>query len=420
MACKSKWFARLHHTGDEWGLRDYGTASWAGGSEGCDHLKSQVRKRLGLAAAGNACDGGNRTQAGRSDNELWLPYGEVCGKCGARRIDAQIGLEGTIDEYVQTMVEVFREVRRVLADDGTLWLNLGSSYAGGGNNNGNTMEIAEKQASNCGNRYERKPVPSGFKPKDLIPTPWLVAMALQQDGWWLRQDIIFSKRNPMPESVIDRFCKSHEYLFLLSKKPNYFFDSYAVREPCSNNSHGSPHINPGWKQEAVGNNQGGSLGQWTAEDKAGGRTRRSVWEIATQPFSGSHFAVFPEALVEPCILAGSSERGHCPGCGKRWARVVERKSMVIDRSSRTHPFGRTRTSGTMLEPPESKTLRWKPGCVCGLEPVPDVVLDPFCGSNTVGRVAERLGRHWLGIELSAAYGEMAKKRTEGITQSIFL
>jgi DNA modification methylase len=292
-------------------------------------------------------------------------------------------------------VEVFREVRRILSDDGTLWLNLSG----------------------------------GYQNKQMDCAPWRVAMALQADGWILRQDIIISKRNPMPESVTDRFCKSHEYLFLLSKKPTYFFDGYAVREPASYGENRATFRGGGAYTKSQSFNNSADVmgdGEIRIRPETSTRTRRSVWEIATQPFSGSHFAVFPEALVEPCILAGTSERGRCPGCGARWRRVVERTSEIDTRANGSRfDIGKTgtRDGGERTQPGERyvKIARgFEPGCACGLEPVPDVVLDPFAGSNTVGRVAERLGRHWLGIELSEAYGELAKARTAGITQSIFL
>lgn len=234
----------------------------------------------------------------------------------------QIGLEATPEGYVARMVEVFREVRRVLRDDGTLWLNLGDSYAAGGNNSGSRPEdLADKQRSNAGCRYKRRTAPPGLKPKDLVGIPWRVAFALQADGWWLRSDIIWAKTNPMPESITDRPTKSHEYLFLLAKSERYRYDAEAIAEP------------------AVG-------GTYKAT-----RNRRTVWSIASEPFLGAHFAVMPQALVEPCILAGS-----------------------------------------------------KPG---------DLVLDPFAGSGTVGVVALRHGRRFLGLELNPEYCEMARNRISG-------
>lgn len=255
-----------------WGLRDYGTGQWDGGSAECEHRKPVRQGASGVRA--------NRANIAEQNGA----YSEVCEECGARRIDRQLGLESTPGEYMANMVEVFREVRRVLRDDGTLWLNLGDSYA---NNPASTGK---------GRAYERAP---GLKVKDLCGIPWRVAFALQADGWYLRQDIIWHKPNPMPESVRDRCTKAHEYLFLLSKRERYYFDSDAIAEPLS----GEPHA-PGNIALAGGKNDSGHMEArvWGAN---GTRNKRSVWTVTTKPFSGAHFATFPPELVEPCILAGS-------------------------------------------------------------------------------------------------------------------
>jgi DNA modification methylase len=261
---------------------------------------------------------------------------------GAQR---QIGLEPTPGEYVDEMVAVFSAVRDVLADDGTLWLNLGDSYAGV---RGYQVSQTKHRTHQYGQANRAKSLPDGFKAKDLMGIPWRVAFALQADGWYLRSDIIWHKPNPMPESVTDRPTKAHEYLFLLAKSERYYYDAAAIKEQCSDNSHGSPNINPGWKQQD--RNQSGSLGKWTDEDKELGRNKRSVWSVATMPFDGAHFAVFPRTLIEPCILAGS-----------------------------------------------------RPG---------DVVLDPFMGSGTTAQVAEHLGRQWIGCELNPDYMPLQAKRLQ--------
>jgi DNA modification methylase len=251
--------------------------------------------------------------------------------------DGQLGLEPTPDEYVANMVAVFREVRRVLADDGTLWLNLGDSYAGGGR--GGLQGHS----------------PEGLKPKDLVGIPWRVAFALQADGWWLRQDIIWHKPNPMPESVTDRCTKAHEYVFLLSKSARYFYDAPAVSESAvtpagvtwqQRKAAGVASNNRGASQ--VGNVRTHGSGDHNLTRQDGQRNRRSVWTIATKPYSGAHFAVMPADLVEPCILAGSK-------------------------------------SG-------------------------DTVLDPFTGSGTVGMVALRHGRKFIGVELNPEYAQLAESR----------
>ena len=330
-------------------------------------------------------------------------------------VDGQMGLEPTPDEFVQGMVELFREVRRVLRSDGTLWLNLGDSYATG-------TTAARKQSTNPGvganrpeaqNSVPRIGTPDGLKTKDLIGIPWRVALALQADGWWLRQDIIWAKPNPMPESVRDRCTKSHEYIFMLSKSPRYFFDSEAVKEPLAESSIGRLKQNVAAQKGTTRANGGAKTnGNFKAAgDLASGkRNRRSVWTVTTKPFKEAHFATYPPDLVEPCIEAGTSEKGVCSACGSPWKRQVERKAMVLDRSERTHSKGRTRSSGTMVEPPQSKTVGFAPQCDCVAPTTPATVLDPFFGAGTTGLVAERLGRNWIGCELNPEYAAIAERR----------
>jgi DNA modification methylase len=269
------------------GLRDYGTASWEGGDPACDHSTPRSR--------GDDIKSGDKqgTSAGSRPNTQ-----REC-KCGATRIDLQIGLEPTPAEFVAVMVEVFRDVRRVLRKDGTLWLNLGDSYSNAGTRQGGSTGI-ESPASKVGSGYV--PRIEGMKNKDLLGIPWRVAFALQADGWYLRQDIIWSKPNPMPESVTDRCTKAHEYLFLLSKSARYHYDAEAIKEPgCGapdmNRRHGS--------SETV---QATGVGAY----RVGGtetRNKRSVWEVTTQPFKEAHFATFPPDLIEPCIKAGCPKGG---------------------------------------------------------------------------------------------------------------
>lgn len=217
-------------------------------------------------------------------------------------VKGQLGLEATPELYVSRLVDLFGEVRRVLRDDGTLWLNLGDSYAGGGNNRGgNPSERSCKQASNRGGYGQiATPVPIDLKPKDLVGIPWRVAFALQADGWYLRSDIIWHKPNPMPESVTDRPTKAHEYMFLLAKSDRYFYDAAAVAEPAKfpEGSWGSTK-----KLEcAEYRSFYGEGRRWTGGPT---RNRRTVWSVSTKPFKGAHFATFPPKLIEPCILAGS-------------------------------------------------------------------------------------------------------------------
>ena len=282
-------------------------------------------------------------------------------------VDGQIGLEKTPELYVEKMVAVFREIRRVLRDDGTVWLNLGDSYAGswgnyGGQNRGNGTQRTITNGSSVPNpAYDglEKFIPPtancGLKPKDLVGIPWRVAFALQSDGWWLRSDIIWSKPNPMPESVTDRPTKAHEYIFLLTKSERYFFDQDAVREPYQPASvERSKYALQDIRTGVVGTRwEMGPRDVPTREYpemNQNGRNIRTVWEIATQPYPDAHFATFPEEIAKRCIMAGTSERG--------------------------------------------------------------LVLDPFAGSGTVGAVALELGRRAILIELNPKYCELIERRTQ--------
>lgn len=219
--------------------------------------------------------------------------------------EGQIGREESPDEFVKALVEVFRGVRRVLRDDGTLWLNLGDSYARTGGTE--LKPSATARAGNTRNTMQananrKSKAPSGLKDKDLIGIPWRVAFALQADGWYLRQDIIWHKPNPMPESVTDRCTKAHEYLFLLSKSPRYYFDSEAIKEPAVCDRMRGPAEHP----DSVSTNGNGGLGR---REPKPFRNRRDVWTVMTKPFKGAHFATFPPDLIEPCVLAGCPEGG---------------------------------------------------------------------------------------------------------------
>ena len=265
-------------------------------------------------------------------------------------VDGQLGLERTPEEYTEKLVSVFREVKRVLKDEGTFWLNLGDSYAGS-----NSAGIEDNKAANRGSRktvVKERPnkVVKGLKPKDLVGIPWRVAFALQADGWYLRSDIIWHKPNPMTESVRDRPTKAQEYIFLMSKSPRYYYDQDAISEPVQHPKllHKSKKKTPE-QIDAYFGNAPSNLGR-CGTSKDGKRNRRSVWAVATKPFSEAHFATFPPDLIEPCILAG------CPSGG--------------------------------------------------------VVLDPFFGAGTTGLVAMRNGRQYIGIELNEEYIEIAEKRLQ--------
>jgi DNA modification methylase len=400
-----------------WGLRDYGTAEWIGGDAECDHVneKKSLRncshnaseQRRGRAtSAGNLRDG-----SGSIDRQ--------CIKCGANRVDSQIGLESTPDEFVSNMVGVFREVWRVLRDDGTLWMNLGDSYAGGGRGGNPDDSPFRKQATNRGSLVAPSHVPVGIKPKDLCGIPWRVAFALQADGWYLRQEIIWHKPSPMPESVKDRCTKAHEHIFLLSKQPTYFYDAVSVKEQGK-----CPEMSPDKYLQAlqqasdswyprvnVGMRDGGAKGDnnlVSGRSPPGGRNKRSVWTVASQPFSGAHFATYPPALIEPCILAGTSAKGACPACGAPWVRLVEREQLKRDRpndyTKRTGEAGTGNSCANSVAGVAVETVGWEPSCECDVgDPVPCVVLDPFGGAGTTAIVAEGHGRDWILCELNADY-----------------
>jgi len=445
-----------------WGLRDYGTATWEGGDSECSHIERRQPQSLAALADRMAPRVNPRNPNRQDDDQINAQqYRNICGKCGARRVDSQLGLEKTPGEYVARMVEVFREVKRILTDDGTLFLNIGDSYASsamdvqrvrtdrgqartcegqvpqvlsplrkegvvgdtqrsgkgevagvvsgecngaecadghaaqdspvtGGGGTGREVPVLRRDGASvldAGSRSERWPqrpetgeappdgasgggrLPTGslpdpllelqrgesdgglspygrLKPKDLVGIPWMLAFALRADGWYLRSDIIWAKPNPMPESVTDRPTKAHEYLFLLAKSQRYYYDAAAIAEPGLT-------LRERIRPNGIGNdeNKAAPLGFDNSCGADGTRNRRTVWTIPTQPFAEAHFAVMPEALVEPCILAGSA-----PG---------------------------------------------------------DTVLDPFAGSGTVGVVALRYGRRFLGCELNAEYVTMARRRVAG-------
>lgn len=337
-------------------------------------------------------------------------------------VDGQLGLEPTPEEYVARMVAVFREVRRVLRDDGTLWLNLGDSYAA------NVSAGPAQSGKENGKRAERmfnggyRALSPGIKPKDLVGIPWRVAFALQADGWYLRSDIIWSKPNPMPESVRDRPTKAHEYLFLFAKGQRYWYDAEAVAERVEPSSI-ARLTQPTIEQQAGSTRVPGKTnGPMKAVGTTTTRNRRTVWTVTTQPFSGAHFAVMPEKLVEPCVLAGCPPKA-CAVCGSPWVRVVERKKPpAVDPSSLdrygTGDAGVHRKVGGQyqkwLDAHPAMTIGWQPTCTCDAETAPGTVLDPFTGSGTVGVVAARLGRDFVGIELNPEYAEMARRRIEPV------
>jgi len=337
------------------------------------------------------------------------------------QVAGQIGLEATPDAYVAEIVAVFREVRRVLRNDGTLWLNLGDSYSNAGTRQGDRDGITETVNGHrmVGNGY--RPRVDGLKNKDLIGIPWMVAFALRADGWILRQDIIWSKPNPMPESVRDRCTKAHEYLFLLSKSPRYFYDAEAIAEeaqPSTNER--DQYRRTGYAKETIRDGKVNYLDPSKAFVDCGGkRNKRSVWEVATAPFSEAHFATFPPALIEPCILAGCPAKA-CAKCGKPWVRETERTFIPqqdvslekgIKGAGNQKPMDASNGwQGVPRGSTQYTTLGFSPSCSCNAATVPGTCLDPFAGAGTTGLVADRLGRNAVLIELNADYADMSHRR----------
>ena len=334
--------------------------------------------------------------------------------------EGQIGQEPSPAEFVAAMLEVSKEIHRVLRDDGTLWLNLGDSYAGSGkgrNADGSAnVDPNSKQATSLGTIIGtlHKSTPDGLKPKDLMGIPWRVAFALQDEGWYLRQDIIWNKPNAMPSSVTDRCTTSHEYIFLLTKKPRYFYDAEAIKEPA---------IWAGDNRGARRDSRRGTEASSSNKDYTVGamKNRRSVWTINTKPYKGAHFATFPYDLVEPCILAGTSEKGCCSICGNSYVRLTEKGEPILQAWSANgagqydiNEQGMRRTGldegSTLKHTVPTFTVGWAPTCLCDAPIAPCVVLDPFAGSGTTLAVAKRLGRDGIGFELNAEYAKLAEKR----------
>jgi DNA modification methylase len=340
-------------------------------------------------------------------------------------VEGQLGLESHPDEYVQRLVEVFREVRRVLRDDGTLWLNLGDSYAANrpyqvpqtkwrdvGNHMASRVPAASEGTKRPDGLTLAPAIPADCKPKDLLGVPWMVAFALRADGWYLRQEIIWHKTAPMPESVRDRCTRAHEQVLMLSKQPRYAYDADALREEYRRSEDanggtrrgladgGAPHIG---QQQRHGSN-------WTLGT---GANRRSVWTFGPEPSGVGHFAVMPSKLARDMILAGCPERV-CGKCGAPWERVVERHDRT-DRARLRNVGGRTDGYTRGGGPGEGfysevVTLGFESSCACNAEPTSGVVLDPFAGAGTAILTALRHGRSAIGIELNPEYVELARRR----------
>lgn len=532
-----------------WGLRDYKTGTWTGGDPSCKHQQREIRRGLGLAESPAATRGG----AKKIKEVGWIQFKDECAHCGAKRVDNQLGLEALHDClgwatgvpcgecYICHLVEVFRGVWDVLADDGVVLLNLGDSYAGSvnlgdsyagsgrGGNIGNETSGLEgiqpnhsRDAAEAHRQIAGKAPPeaqkaqavtqrgrrtaAGLKQKDLCMIPARAALALQADGWYLRMDIIWHKPNGLPESVDDRPTKAHEYIWLLSKREDYYWDKEAIAEPVTESSlarvgqagfcdqkggakdYGTTGVNANRSSRKTIENFAGSVKKYSfareqpkdigangqkpqfRPDRAdvayvgAMRNARSVWTIPTKPYSGAHFAVFPEDIPERATLAGTSAKGHCPDCGAGWDRITAKGGHLkdwqlasgsrLDGSYEGKPKGDYEAHGAQNASAvkarildgmrERVTLGWYPSCACyGLEAlertpadtpadiaaaifqrnsarlaaavplktVPGIVMDCFFGSGTTGEVAGRLGRDWVGIELNKDYEKLQQERT---------
>ena len=339
------------------GLRDYGTAVWIGGDPACNHFRDNKIVK----------DATFSSDTIPKSNSI---FKDVCKKCGAIRDDQQIGLEATPEEYIDKLISIFREVKRILKNEGTLWVNIGDSYNGSGKNNGNTKPSLGKQASNTASHSTKALKLENISPKSLIGIPWRFAFAMMNDGWILRQDIIWSKPSVMPESVKDRFCKSHEYIFLFSKRKKYYFNfQYALEPATGYDGRKAETVTRGeFDEEVWGHSAGDKRERWpqrgytTKEGKTGLskqyhgmsistnllRTKRDVWVVASEPSGLNHFAMFPQKLILPCILCGCPENG--------------------------------------------------------------IVLDPFMGSGTTAVVALKNLRRYIGCEINHEYIKIAERR----------
>lgn len=379
-----------------YGLRDYGTGTWVGGDPNCPHYRTT--KVSELTATGHK----RMQDMGEAVGDAI--YKSVCPICGAVRKDEQIGLEETPEAYIERLVSLFREIRRVLKKEGTCWVNLGDSY--NSTPSGNSEKWIEENRDRVSWRKmkkgEERPqqrklgLVKGLKPKDLIGIPWMFAFAMRADGWYLRQDIIWHKPNPMPEAVTDRCTKSHEYIFLFSKSQKYYFDYEAIMEEAvtqvdprigkrveydgmrkgqegtgnrafvslkvryGNGTKAERTHEQGYAQKENGghrDNSGGFDSEMVIKDGMVVRNKRDVWSVQVRPNKEAHFATYPQMLIQPCILAGSPQGG--------------------------------------------------------------VVLDPFMGSGTTGIVARKLGRKYVGIELNPEYQKMAERRIANLGEDLF-
>lgn len=477
-----------------WGLRSYLIPDQIfGGDAHCKHKFTQPRRRGGPAGshggASSCRPGRSNVEAQKRQNDC---LGSFCVRCGAWK--GQLGLEPDPYLYVDHIVEIFREIWRVLRPDGTVWLNIGDCYAtgagkvrhspGGGQQGARYLHDVARvrdgkrtyrnDAKGRGTPYRagaagshkyrhyseqreysgpitqpnRLPI-VGLKPKDMVGMPWRIALALQADGWFWRSSIVWAKPSPMPGSQKDRPTSSWEPILLFSKSQRYFYDHVAVMEPTKGNAHSRGNgIGPKTTDRSVGGMNNLSM-QAAVTEIVLARNRRDVWSVSSEPLAEPHYAAYPQALIEPCILAGTSEHGCCANCGAPYRRLIEKQlygNMQPTDGMKEQNIRRTtaeskakyraaqksangsrmfdsvkiaRANGAdheqMFLPP--RTLGWKKTCKCETsEVVPAIVLDPFFGSGTTGRVCERFNRRWVGLDLG--YQEMQSRRLHGVQKQL--
>ena len=358
---------------------------------------------------------GLRSYAGEQDVEwptVTYRLNEFTEPVAVEPMRCALGLEPSPVAYIGHLILCLREWRRVLRDDGCVFVNLGDSYAGSGGAGGDYSSGGLRE----GQPKWKSQFKAGdtVKPKDLLGIPWMFAFAARADGWYLRSEIIWAKPNPMPESVTDRPTKAHEQVFLLAKSARYYWDADAVREPQKDDEATfyaklikEPHKVQRGKDEV--NDRRTTAGFQNATYNPAGRNIRTVWTISTRPYAKAHYAVWPETLVEPMILAGTSARGCCPQCGAPWRRVVEKKR----RKDETRHTGRAAQGNDGRRDGDwprmittTTTIGWEPSCDCDAgEPIPCTVLDPFAGSGTTGRVAVKHRRAAILCDISGEYLE---------------
>lgn len=333
-------------------------------------------------------------------------------------VEGQIGLEDSLEEYINKMVTVFQEVRRILRPDGTLWLNLGDTYAS--TQSSDTKKFGNEQFNK--NRPSReqckipkKKVPTGFKRGELMGIPWRVALALQANGWHLKSDVIWNKPNCMPESIKNRPTKSHEYVFLLSKSPQYYYDYFAIQEPVKESSlkRYRYSMNGSTPGNAYPNEKRDRPHNFNLDEGSKYKNKRSVWTIPSVAYKGPHFATFPYNLVDVCLKAGTSEYGCCSTCGSPYVRIVERTFVPQQDIKDLEKLAKGSNKGSDSscnwgDYPRGSTITtsigWESACSCPAgDPIPCIVLDPFAGSGTVGKWCRQNNRDYILIELNSDY-----------------